>query len=216
MAVERVTDKSSVLTGGLYQDDGTRQDDENVILTGGLFTGGSSSPTEVDGLDEIMSFGGRNIAFRLGTNCISGVYDGSTSFCSCSDKIFIGGMPLTLSQNISGLGYSINIIIGSSIQNYSDREILAVWEGDLVSILQMEESRRYWNLYLINNTKSLTAGINFSGMPLIRNENYRLVFINSGYSLSNVEEFAEVSIGGIPVSVGRISERWYLIVNNAA
>ena len=165
-------------------------------------------PSSVE--DEIESFGGRNIAFKPNTNCISGAYSFS-NFSNSSDQIFIGGMPLSLSEN--SLGYAINVIVGSSIQNYSDREILAVWEGSLVSILQREE-RRYLNIYLDYDMEELTDAIIFNGMPLVRNVKNRLIFVYSGYLLSDIEEFAEASIGGIPVAVGRVGNNWYLIVNN--
>ena len=50
------------------------------------------------------------------------------------------------------------------------------------------------------------------GIPMATNANNELFINDSGYSISNIQEYIEIEIGGMPLKAGRIENNYYLIV----
>jgi hypothetical protein len=52
----------------------------------------------------------------------------------------------------------------------------------------------------------------FRGLPMARGESNELIMFNSLYSMSDVEEFQQFFVGGVPLTAGLINGKRYLIV----
>jgi len=140
-------------------------------------------------------------------------------FSSVSEQIVIKGIPLSLSIyngsftntfGESGVIYAINTIERSNI---SGESLSCVWNGNLLGVTKDENSRYNLDIAGKNNSSVPVHNVVLFGFPLGTEENGGLVLMNSGYSTSDIEEYEEITLGGMPLIVGRIGESWYLITN---
>lgn len=143
-------------------------------------------------------------------------------------ELVIGGMPLSLtpfydssfkdaspgSTDVIGTYYALDIIKNSDTLDpaYSldDHPIFSL-NGNRLATTKIA-GLNY--LSIVESTKTIDPSkqIYFSGMPMATNRYNELLVRDIGYTINDLNETTEVMIGGIPLQVGRLNFRYYLIV----
>ena len=132
----------------------------------------------------------------------------TTSFTPSSTKIFIGGMPLSLAQNLNGQ-YVLQVVVDNS---GSPSNLKFIW------------GEAFYGISIKNNRNILMASGNgtsnsrpsktlvYSGIPLsLNSQNYMIVH---RYDPKNTADATEnIFIGGMPLTVRRYNNNWYLVVH---
>lgn len=149
---------------------------------------------------------------------------------SYNKEIVIGGTPLSASLfydpglnpsagDTVGIYYALDIIKNNNIEDGKPDDpsvpttetVNMVLNGNRLSTAKIN-NLYYFAVIESSATKSPFNPIIFMGMPMATNS-YNELFINdSGYSLNNIQEQIEVRIGGVPLHVGRIENKYYLII----
>ena len=156
------------------------------------------------------------------------------------NKVVIGGVPLSISAYSFGdnpslfpdatiesnIYYALDII---EITETSDVEIttydnnIFTWDGSRLSNLRLN-NKNYINVSIQGNAGQPYHNTTIQGVPFALDENRCLIVNQSGYTFNNIEEIGgdpsnrepdikELMIGGVPLSAGRIGNKYYLIVN---
>ena len=156
------------------------------------------------------------------------------------NKVVIGGVPLSISAYSFGdnpslfpdatiesnIYYALDII---EITETSDVEIttydnnIFTWDGSRLSNLRLN-NKNYINVSIQGNAGQPYHNTTIQGVPFALDENRCLIVNQSGYTFDNIEEIGEdpsnrepdikeLMVGGVPLSAGRIGNKYYLIVN---
>ena len=156
------------------------------------------------------------------------------------NKVVIGGVPLSISAYSFGdnpslfpdatiesnIYYALDII---EITETSDVEIttydnnIFTWDGSRLSNLRLN-NKNYINVSIQGNAGQPYHNTTIQGVPFALDENRCLIVNQSGYTFNNIEEIGEdpskrepdikeLMIGGVPLSAGRVGNKYYLIVN---
>jgi hypothetical protein len=144
-------------------------------------------------------------------------------------KIRIGGVPLSLFEleetflgefdEISKRAFAIQVIKITDltpIEPSAGEEFSFAWEGTRLSMSQDYDGKLYIDLKMSGNPSLSgvpTHELMLSGVPLATGENREIIFYDSGFTTGDIEEYGEMMVGGMPHTVGRISNDWYWIVN---
>lgn len=136
-----------------------------------------------------------------------------------SYKLMLRGIPLQLSyfnnsvtiNNNSTRLYALEVIEESSI-NPIDNDMSFVWEGIRFSAQQNTDNKIYWEILKNSGTGTPINKATIHGMPLATTATDELIIVDSGYTTSDIDEYLTVSIGGIPLTVGRIGNEYYLVI----
>ena len=155
-------------------------------------------------------------------------------------EVVIGGVPLSISAYSFGdnpslfpdatiesnIYYALDII---EITETSDVEIttydnnIFTWDGSRLSNLRLN-NKNYINVSIQGNAGQPYHNTTIQGVPFALDENRCLIVNQSGYTFDNIEEIGEdpsnrepdikeLMVGGVPLSAGRIGNKYYLIVN---
>ena len=144
-------------------------------------------------------------------------------FYPSDEEIIISGMPISLSvvkDPNRQFFYAINAIIKSGIEEYdpnpSDAFIptYCVLQGSRLSVIQDKNFRYYLEVYTNTLVDLPRKEVIFNGMPLATTINKRLILSSTNYTTQH--EYWEMFIGGIPLTIERIYNKWYLSVIAAA
>jgi len=153
------------------------------------------------------------------------------------NKVVLGGVPLKTIQletpayneysNKYTTAFAIEIIIVENLPiKEDDIEYSFFWYGTQYALKKSTNNKLYFCSYIESGTTSednIQKEISLKGIPLatknspISNQIGSLIFKNSGYTIDDIEEErypneGYVCIGGMPISLGRIGNYWYLIV----
>lgn len=148
------------------------------------------------------------------------IYGNSSNFTSEDNyKLMLKGIPLQLSffndgvliNNSSQRLYALEIIEENSITPINNN-ISFVWDGIRMAAQQNNDNKIYWEIQKNSGTGIPVNKTTIKGMPISTSEIHELIVINSGYTSENIEEYLSVSIGGIPLTAGRIGNKYYLII----
>jgi len=154
-------------------------------------------------------------------------YVDANDYSNCSEKIVIGGIPLSLSYLTNGLlssdgsykrTYAIKVIEESSISPVdvsAASEYSTVWDGIRFSLSQDQAGRLYLDVNDLNSTVVETDEIIVRGMPLTLGENQELLFLKTALTSADIEEYGNVYIGGTALVAGRVGNNWYLVLHPA-
>ena len=86
------------------------------------------------------------------------------------------------------------------------------WNGNRLSNSKKSE-RRYINIVDSGNTGNAIQQVVLMGVPMAQGLENELILNKTNYTTSDIEEYKTFYIGGSPLSVGRISNDYYLIVS---
>lgn len=154
-----------------------------------------------------------------------------TQFSATDKKIVIGGLPLTLNVFSSSIEdpYSVNPSAPKHLRPYSIEAIYInniipmnpsqtveyslVLNGIRISVLKGNDGRFYFNPFVYDNIPTITKQTIFNGVPLAIGENDELSFINSAYKENDIEEYSSFSLGGVPLTAGRVGNNWFILLS---
>lgn len=96
----------------------------------------------------------------------------------------------------------------------------AVWNGNKIQISTLN-SRYYLNTINTGLTAEPQNKIIFQGTPQATGISNELIFNDSGFTISDIDtdpnngeiDYKSISLGGIPIAVGRVGFKYYLIIN---
>lgn len=138
-----------------------------------------------------------------------------------------GGIPLSLStfydsgstddsnnKDVIGSYYALNIIKNPNALDpaYSlDDQPTVVLNGNRLATTQIA-GLNY--LSIVESTKTIDPSkqIYFQGMPMATNRYNELLVKDTGLPYADLNEFIQLMVGGIPIQIGRMSFKYYLIV----
>lgn len=139
-------------------------------------------------------------------------------------EIRLGGVPITLyqydEQIINPLNsnketvYAIGMIVKTSLTPsiLSKRtEISFVWNGIRYAASQDEDGKLYFTATQIGEQTPTDVMI-LEGIPIGIGSSKQMMFHDSGFSEDNIEEYTSFVLGGVPLTVGRIENNYYLVV----
>ena len=140
-------------------------------------------------------------------------------------EIRLGGIPLRLykydEQIVNPLNsnletvYAIGLIekttpIPTNPSNDFD-EYSYVWNGIRYAATQDSDGKLYFTVAQIGSTIPTEVMI-LEGLPIGIGDSKQIAFYESGLSEGSVEEYVSVTIGGVPLTAGRIGNDYYLMV----
>ncbi|KKL24461.1 hypothetical protein LCGC14_2415110 [marine sediment metagenome] len=76
-----------------------------------------------------------------------------------------------------------------------------------------KSGRLFWNIVKTDEAARPKENIIFNGIPLAKGYRNELILNNTGLSLTEIDEYVNIMIGGIPLSAGRINFKYYLVVS---
>ncbi len=91
-----------------------------------------------------------------------------------------------------------------------------VFNANRLDAININNDEYYMNIAESNSTLPPSKPITLMGVPMATNANNELFINDSGHSMSDIEEYIEMEIGGTPLKVGRIGDSYYLIVSSLA
>jgi hypothetical protein len=129
------------------------------------------------------------------------------SVSQSSDKLFLGGIPLTVSR--TGTYYYCLEVVSES--GYTDQGKALSFNGYWFSVLT-KSSRNKINFATGNGNAipNKTYSSIFAGLPLAINSNGEILAHQN--TITQFSNFVEISCYGIPISVVRNGKNWYLVV----
>jgi hypothetical protein len=151
-------------------------------------------------------------------------------FIDSDQEVVWGGIPFSLSVYDEGITetietdpvttysrriYAINIIKKTSIvppDPSSPEEFSTVWKGNRLALSQDSDGKLYLRAAGFDSVSSPVKEITIMGMPLGIGQYDELIFHDSEYTLNDIEEYSKAMIGGMPLTAGRIGNKWYLIL----
>jgi len=145
-------------------------------------------------------------------------------------EIRLGGIPIALyeydeqivnpiNSNLETV-YAIGMIVKNMIdpipilENPSDPtypEISFVWNGVRYAASQDSDGKLY---FTANQTGTVvpTDLMILEGIPIGIGSSRQMMFHDSGFSEGDIEEYTVSTLGGVPLTVGRIGNNYYLVV----
>ena len=141
------------------------------------------------------------------------------------EEIFIGGIPLSLSFTSTSLispspFYSLNIIevdfiqdnLGTlNINNPPHSKTFILGDTHLSSTQFL--NKYYMDIEILNSSISEIKEIfGFNGFPMAKGPNNELILNKTSNNFDEIDEFVDMFVGGTPLTVGRIRNKYYLIV----
>jgi len=141
-------------------------------------------------------------------------------------KLVLGGMPLSLYEypeqitetihtsppiNRKITVYAINIIKKYTIHPIVSTEFSTVWQGTRYAMTQDSDGKLYINIIEHAETSLPRGKTIIQGMPIAVGEHIELMFHDSGYTTHNIDRYSHTMIGGMPVTLGQIGEKWYIV-----
>lgn len=136
------------------------------------------------------------------------VFDDTDDFVKCDDKIFLYGMPISLSQNEGGI-YAIRVISEENLEITED-PIYSIMGNPFV-LSKYDESR--WVLSADQLSYEATAGyVMWGGMPIAMTDKGALVVIPEHIDSRDDYEQEEMMWEGIPVVLGRKGDNLFLVL----
>ncbi len=145
-------------------------------------------------------------------------------------ELVIGGIPLSVtpfydssfndvdalpkSTDVIGTYYALDIVKNPDSLDtaYSlDDNVNFVLNGNRLATTRIANLNY---LSIVESTKTVDPSkrIYFQGMPMATNRYNELLVKDTEFTYTELDELIEVMIGGIPLQVGRMSNRYYLIV----
>lgn len=139
-------------------------------------------------------------------------------------EIRLGGVPITLyeydEQITNPLNsnketvYAIGMILKTSITpidpSNSD-EISFVWNGIRYAASQDSDGKLYFTASQVG-TQIPTDVMILEGIPIGIGSSNQMMFHDSGLSENDIEEYTSLVLGGVPLTVGRIENKYYWVV----
>jgi len=155
----------------------------------------------------MISFGSKNVASQQqadGSHVMLASIN-STDFTEVSDKLVLGGLPLSLAYD--GLKYAPIVISEPSASLDPQAEFA---QRDVYHALSTLDNS--FILPILPTTPDLPPADEtiLNGIPLaLTNENELIVVTTAGL----IEEVEEFFWSGMPLSARRIDQNWYLVIN---
>ena len=143
-------------------------------------------------------------------------------------EIRLGGIPLRLykysEQIVNSLNlnletvYAIGFIeksepipISTNPSGGGSDEISYVWNGIRYAATQDTDGKLYFTVARIGTTVPTDVMI-LEGIPIGLGDSRQIAFYDSGLSEGNIEEYVSVTLGGVPLTAGRVGNNYYLMV----
>ena len=156
----------------------------------------------------------------IATNTTSNKYDLNVDY---KKELVLSGIPLSISiffdletdpsTNITettNTYYALNVIKRTENPSIVYPTISFVLNGNRLAASDIE-NEYFMNIVESSATLSPSKSIVLMGIPMATNANNELFINDSGYSISNIQEYIEIEIGGMPLKAGRIGNNYYLI-----
>ena len=151
------------------------------------------------------------------------------------------GIPVSISQFLSsdlstssgdrsGYYFAMDIIVGSDpstnpltkTSDINDPGVAkhATWNGHKLQI-STESLRYYLNFIDTGEIAEATNRLTFQATPQATGINDELILNDSGFTLADIGtdpntgdlDYKSISLGGVPITVGRVGFRYYLIIS---
>lgn len=156
-------------------------------------------------------------------NALAIKYGDISDYTVGTDKIVIGGMPLSLAYHTQGLlvnavykrVYALRVIEKAStipVDPSNPEEISGIWDFARFGYAQNSDGKLYLQVSKAAGDATIENELILHGMPLATTSEEELVVVDSGLSVDDVQEYSSALIGGIPATVGRVGNYWFLIV----
>ena len=139
-------------------------------------------------------------------------------------ELVLSGIPLSVSiffdletdpstniTEITNTYYALNIIKNIENPSMVYPTISFVLNANRLAASNID-NEYYMNIVESSSTLPPSKTIVLMGIPMATNANNELFINDSGYSISNIQEYIEIEIGGMPLKAGRIENNYYLIV----
>ena len=140
-------------------------------------------------------------------------------------EIVISGIPFSIScfetplsnPSIGGNGifYALDVIENPNFRDaivYPNTETF-VLNGNRLSMTKID-GRFYWQMEDIGSNSVFKDNIVLSGIPLGRGNQNELILHLSDKTYGDIEKLKEVIIGGMALTLGRINNKYYLIIKS--
>ena len=135
----------------------------------------------------------------------------NNSYDESSDKIFIGGIPLTLASDNSGI-YFLRVIVDSGA-DLTDNGF--IWGETNIRVADNTDSQKIMLVNINSGADSEpTNSIMYNGMTIGLND-VNFMIMSRFIPTTVADEEASMFIGGVPLLVRRYNDNWYLVVQNS-
>jgi len=100
-------------------------------------------------------------------------------------------------------------VIGNIPIDPSDKTF--TWNGNRLSASKID-NKYYMNVYDTGETGNASNHVILMGTPMAQGTQDELIINKTNYTISQIEQYRDILIGGVPLQAGRIGNNYYLIV----
>lgn len=87
------------------------------------------------------------------------------------------------------------------------------WNGSRLSASKIND-KYYMNIYDTGETGNASNQVILMGVPMAQGSQKELIINKTAYTISDIEQYRDMLIGGVPLQVGRIGNNYYLIIKD--
>ena len=144
-------------------------------------------------------------------------------------EIRLGGVPIRLYkydeqivnpinsnlETVFAIGFiekgSVSPVEPDSPSDPNTFEISYVWNGIRYAASQDYDGKLYFTVAEIGTNIPVNI-MTLEGVHIGIGASHQIAFYNSGFSEEDIEEYISVTIGGVPLTAGRVGNNYYLMV----
>tara|TARA_Y100000310_G_scaffold56232_1_gene51628 strand:+ start:41623 stop:42822 length:1200 start_codon:yes stop_codon:yes gene_type:complete len=175
------------------------------------------------------SFGSNRIKSLTSSNMSKGVDIPYTAYVNSGkivsgvreNPLVIGGMPLSTSlytdDTTGEYFYALDVIEDTAANFHIDHlryESFQLGQGRYLST-KKADGKLCWTILDSGREPTVSKELMWNGVRMGVSVNDELIMNNTGFSSGHITQYREVIIGGIPLTVGRRLNKYYLVVSPA-
>jgi hypothetical protein len=142
--------------------------------------------------------------------------DYGEAFESSSESIRLGTQVIALAKTKAPRKqrYAIQIIRLATTTPLRLSENSTFWLNERISLVVDNVGRLLFDVAdkQVTSTSPASEFI-LNGMPMALGPDKELILYDSGFNINGIDEYSTTMLGGMPILVGRVDNRWYLLCN---
>jgi len=173
------------------------------------------------------TFGNNRIRSFISSNASNGVL---IQYCSYinpglvitghrDNPLMLGGIPLSTSlyTSPSEYFYALDVIEDTSSIFHIDSTQYSSFQFQQGKYLatKKEDGRFYWTMLSSDTSPTIRKEMIWNGVKVGIGELDELILNKTSFTVSQIDEYINVMVGGIPLTVGRIENNYYLVISPA-
>jgi hypothetical protein len=173
------------------------------------------------GSNRIQSLISSNMSNNVDIPYVAYINSGKIISGKRDNPLMLGGIPLSTSLYVddttNGYFYALDVIEDTSASFHIDHlryESFQLDQGKYLST-KKADGKLYWTILPSSREPTVSKELVWNGVSMGISVNDEFIMNNTGFGRGHITQYKEVMIGGIPLTVGRRQDKYYLVVSPA-